>query len=82
MVFRSDSSGELDRSGILVRNKEMFFKLYRHQLEMDVLDFNMRARLVIDWLGISRERYERTYFQRIKFNHLKDRITNIPKTIF
>ncbi|QFT97808.1 Phosphotransferase enzyme family protein [Roseovarius sp. THAF8] len=73
-VFRPASPDEIDRSGLIAKNKAMFFKLYRHPINMDVLDFCMRARLLIDWLSITTERHDRTQFQQKKFDHLHSRL--------
>lgn len=73
-VFRNGDASDVDRSGILRQNKAMFFKLYRHPINIDVLDFSMRARLLIDWLSITRDRYARTRFQRTKFESLRQRL--------
>ena len=73
-IFRNGEASDVDRSGILKQNKEMFFKLYRHPINIDVLDFSMRARLLIDWLSITRERYAKTQFQRGKFENLRQRL--------
>ncbi len=73
-VFRDADQQDVDRSGITRANKEMFLRLYRHPVNIDVLDFCMRARLLIDWLSISAERFARTNFQRTKFGHLRRRL--------
>ncbi|WP_126137164.1 aminoglycoside phosphotransferase family protein [Tritonibacter mobilis] len=73
-VFRQGKSSDIDRSGILKYNKKMFFKLYRHPINMDVLDFSIRARLLIDWMSITRERYSKTKFQRTKFEKFRERL--------
>ncbi len=73
-VFRPGSEGEVDRSGILRHNKDMFFKLYRHPINIDVLDFAMRARLLIDWVGVTQERFQKSAFQRKKFGLLENRL--------
>lgn len=73
-VFRDAPDHAIDRAGIIAQNKEMFFKLYRHPINMDVLDFCLRARLVIDWLAISQEVHARSSFQRKKFDRLRARV--------
>lgn len=53
-IFRDGPASEVDRSGILRRNKEMFFRRYRHPINIDILDFCIRGRLLKDWLFLSR----------------------------
>ncbi|MFA3919593.1 phosphotransferase [Ruegeria hyattellae] len=73
-VFRDDTGQDLDRSGILRKNKEMFFRLYRHPIDMDILDFCIRGRLLKDWLEISGEDYNPTEFEAQKSRHLQHRL--------
>ncbi|SMO67271.1 phosphotransferase [Ruegeria faecimaris] len=53
-IFRDGTEDQIDQSGILKTNKDMFFRKYRHPIQMDVLDMCMRARLVMDWLDLWR----------------------------
>lgn len=73
-IRRDGAASEVDRSGILKRNKAMFFKLYRHPINPDVLDFCLRARLLIDWLSISAERYVNSSYNRRSFDRLEQRL--------
>ena len=73
-VFRDAPPDVIDRSGLIAGNKEMFFKLYRQPINHDLLDFSMRARLLMDWLAISQEIYANSAFQRKKFERLRSRV--------
>ncbi|MCL6283706.1 aminoglycoside phosphotransferase family protein [Ruegeria sp. 2012CJ41-6] len=73
-VFRDDTGQDLDRSGILRKNKEMFFRRYRHPIDMDILDFCIRGRLLKDWLEVSGEEYTPTEFEVQKSRHLRHRL--------
>lgn len=65
---------DVDRSGVTRHCKEMFFKLYRHPIDRDLLDFCLRGRLLKDWIFITPERYEKSTFQRNKFHRLEERL--------
>ncbi|MCL6285883.1 phosphotransferase [Ruegeria sp. 2012CJ41-6] len=73
-VFRPANPDELDRSGILRVNKEMFLRQYRHALDIDILDFCIRMRLLIDWLSITEAKHASSSFQRRKFDLIHDRL--------
>lgn len=73
-VYRDGRPADVDRSGILQHNKHMFFKLYKHPINFDVLDFCIRGRLLIDWLSITRQRYAKSSFQRTKFKKFRERL--------
>lgn len=73
-VFRPATPDDLDRSGILRVNKEMFLRQYHHPIDIDILDFSIRTRLLIDWLSITEAKYASSSFQRRKFNLLHDRL--------
>lgn len=73
-VFRPGDAEELDRSGILSRNKEMFFRLYRHPINMDILDFCMRGRLMRDWLLLSQQDREYSDYDRRRADRLRLRL--------
>jgi thiamine kinase-like enzyme len=73
-IFRPATPDALDRSGILRANKEMFLRQYSHPLDIDILDFCIRARLLIDWLSITQSKYDSSSFQRRKFYLLHDRL--------
>nr|WP_157021125.1 phosphotransferase [Zongyanglinia huanghaiensis] len=74
-VFRVGTADEIDRSGILTHNKDMFFRKYRHPVNHDILDFCIRGRLLIDWLKVSKDHYARSSFLRKKFACLGDRLS-------
>lgn len=73
-IYWTDAAHEIDGSGVSQRCKEMFFRRYRHPLDHDVLDLCLRGRLLIDWMNISKSRYEKSAFQRDKFARLKARL--------
>ncbi|MDP5219640.1 phosphotransferase [Ruegeria sp. 2205SS24-7] len=73
-VFRDERGQELDRSGILKVNKDMFFRRYRHPIDMDILDFCIRARLLKDWLEVSGESYQPTEFETQRTQRLLHRL--------
>jgi thiamine kinase-like enzyme len=50
-IFRDAKPSDVDRSGILKLNKDMFFRRYRHPIHMGILDFCIRGRLLKDWLA-------------------------------
>ncbi|WP_068112124.1 phosphotransferase [Tropicimonas marinistellae] len=73
-IFRTVRPRDIDRSGLSRHNKSMFFKLYRHRVNPELLDVCIRGRLLIDWLTISRARYAASAFQRKKFTRLRERL--------
>ncbi len=50
-IFRDADPSDVDRSGIVKLNKDMFFRRYRHPIHMGILDFCIRGRLLKDWLA-------------------------------
>ncbi|WP_170432667.1 aminoglycoside phosphotransferase family protein [Ruegeria arenilitoris] len=50
-IFRDADPSNVDCSGILKLNKDMFFRRYRHPVHMGILDFCIRGRLLKDWLA-------------------------------
>ncbi|WP_302477164.1 phosphotransferase family protein [Ruegeria arenilitoris] len=50
-IFRNTHPSNVDRSGILKLNKDMFFRRYRHPIHIGILDFCIRGRLLKDWLA-------------------------------
>ncbi|WP_170335591.1 aminoglycoside phosphotransferase family protein [Ruegeria arenilitoris] len=50
-IFRDADQSDVDRSGILKLNKDMFFRGYRHPIHIGILDFCIRGRLLKDWLA-------------------------------
>ncbi|RBW56858.1 hypothetical protein DS909_09155 [Phaeobacter gallaeciensis] len=74
-VYRSGNPLDVDRSGILRSNKEMFFKRYKHRINMAILDYCIRARMLIDCLHITQNMYKADEFQRTKYRNLHNRLT-------
>ncbi len=66
--------GDLDRSGIRRAMKQMFFKLYRHPVDPAVLGLCLRGRLLIDWLSVTRERFQATQYYKAQFDRLQMRV--------
>lgn len=62
-------------SGVHEKHMEMFFKLHRHTIDPTVLTFLLRARLLIDWLQVPKERYEKTKYHRGIFDSLFQRLS-------
>lgn len=73
-VLRRDDVTGVDRSGVSRHCKDMFLKGYRHPVDLNVLDFCLRGRLLIDWSGITQARYAKSAFQRNKFHQLEKRL--------
>jgi len=73
-AFRPGLLDEVDHTGLTRHAQKMFFKLYRHPIDMEVFGLCMRARLLIDWAAITRERYETSAFQRNKFARFEERL--------
>ncbi|MEX0349382.1 MAG: phosphotransferase [Paracoccaceae bacterium] len=73
-VFRDEHGKEVDRSGILKTNKEMFFRRYRHPIDMEMLDFCIRGRLLQDWLETSGQGYEPTEFEAQRSQRILHRL--------
>jgi thiamine kinase-like enzyme len=73
-IYRDDAGAGIDRSGVSRDCKTMFFKLYRHPIDMEILDLCLRGRLLIDWLNISTSRYHKSAFQREKYDRLRRRL--------
>ena len=73
-IFRPCTPDGLDQSGISVENKAKFFRLYRHKVNMAILDYCLRGRLLIDWLEISPDKYVKRPSQREKFGYLRERL--------
>ena len=73
-IFRNGGASGVDRSGILKRNKDMFFRLYRHPVNVEVLDYCLRGRLLKDWLALWRNDHECSDFERDKRQRLGDRL--------
>ncbi len=73
-VFRPGNAEDIDRSGILRRNKEMFFRLYRHPVNMDILDFCLRGRLLRDWLLLCQQDRDYSDYDKHRANRLHLRL--------
>lgn len=73
-VFRTGVLDDVDKSGITRQAKAMFFKLYRHPIDAELLDFCLRGRLLKDWIFITSERYAKSQYQNNKFHRLEDRL--------
>lgn len=73
-IFRNTKNEAIDKNGVTKAHKDMFFKLYRHPINSEILDFSLRTRLLIDWLSISRTRHAKSPFQRDKYDRLKKRL--------
>ncbi|WP_207383743.1 aminoglycoside phosphotransferase family protein [Ruegeria denitrificans] len=73
-IFRPGTVSDVDRSGILKRNKDMFFRLYRHPINHDILDYCIRGRLLKDWLALWRVDHECSPFEEDKRQRLGKRL--------
>lgn len=73
-IFRTGVLADVDRSGVTRQCKSMFFKLYRHPIDLELLDFCLRGRLLKDWIFITSERHHKSEFQRNKFHQLEERL--------
>ncbi|WP_157769970.1 aminoglycoside phosphotransferase family protein [Ruegeria profundi] len=51
-IFRDGPASEIDRSGVLRKNKDMFFRQYRHPIDPEILECCLRGRLLKDWLRL------------------------------
>ncbi len=82
-IFRDSQPSDVDRSGILKRNKDMFFRLYRHPINMDILDFCIRGRLLKDWLFLSQPSHVCSEFEDHRRTRLEIRLKqafNLPRS--
>ncbi|MBO9447794.1 phosphotransferase [Ruegeria sp. R14_0] len=73
-IFRQTHASDVDRSGILTRNKDMFFRLYRHPINVEILDYCIRGRLLKDWLALWRTDHDCSAFEKDRRNRLGDRL--------
>ena len=73
-IYWTEPTHEIDCSGVSKQCKTLFFGGYRLPVDTEVLDLCIRGRLLIDWLNISEERYQKSAFQRDKFDRLKARL--------
>ncbi|WP_170427360.1 aminoglycoside phosphotransferase family protein [Ruegeria arenilitoris] len=76
-IFRETVASEVDRSGILRRNKEMFFRLYRHPINHEILDYCIRGRLLKDWLFLHQITHTCSAFERDRRSRLWARLNLI-----
>ncbi|WP_037314966.1 phosphotransferase family protein [Ruegeria halocynthiae] len=73
-IFRDGSSADVDRSGILTTNKDMFFRRYKHPVHMGILDFCIRARLLKDWLALWQIDHSCSAFEEDRRHRLEQRL--------
>jgi thiamine kinase-like enzyme len=73
VLINADPS-DIGRMGIVEQNYTKFFRGYNLPINHEILNFCIRARLLISWLKISKDRYEKSKFQRNKFHEHEKRI--------
>ncbi|MGJ8612434.1 MAG: phosphotransferase [Octadecabacter sp.] len=73
-VFRQMPGEAIDRSGIIAKHREMFFRGYKHDIKPELFDVAMRGRLLIDWAGITPSGYQKSEHQKLQYTRLKDRL--------
>lgn len=73
-IYRTGVLADVDRSGVTRQCKSMFFKLYRHSIDLELLDFCLRGRLLMDWTFITSERHHKSHSQRNKYLKLEERL--------
>ncbi|WP_170754434.1 phosphotransferase family protein [Ruegeria lacuscaerulensis] len=73
-VFRDAPPQEVDRSGILKTNKEMFFRRYAHPIHMGILDTCIRGRLILDWLALWHLNHRCSPYEEDKRHRLGNRL--------
>ncbi len=73
-IFREGLDADVDHSGVTQQAKEMFFKLYRHPIDRELLDICLKGRILMDWAFITPERYTKSEFQRNKYRLLERRL--------
>lgn len=76
-VFRDGATSDVDRSGILKRNKDMFFRQYRHPIDMDILDCCLRGRLLKDWLRLWQTDFTCSDYEKRKRDRLGYRLKQV-----
>ncbi|MCG7520753.1 phosphotransferase [Ruegeria sp. Ofav3-42] len=76
-IFRDGDGAAVDRSGILKRNKDMFFRLYRHPINHDILDYCIRGRLLKDWLRYWQTDFTCSEFELRKRGLLETRLKQV-----
>ncbi len=73
-IFRDGANRDIDRSGVLTRNKEMFFRQYRHPIDTQILDCCLRGRLLKDWLRLWQPDFTCSEFELRKRERLQLRL--------
>lgn len=73
-IFRDGAGPDVDRSGILRKNKDMFFRRYRHPINMEILDYCIRGRLLKDWLALWQPNHDCSPFEEDKRQRLGNRL--------
>ena len=73
-IYWDDPEHKIDSSGVSRRCREMFFRLYRHPVNTELLDLSIRGRLLIDWLTITARKYETSAYRRDRFERLRQRL--------
>lgn len=59
-IYRTGVLADVDRSGVTRQCKAMFFKLYRHSIDLELLNFCLRGRLLMDGIFITGERHHKS----------------------
>ncbi len=73
-IFRDAEPTEVDRSGILKTNKDMFFRRYRHPIHTGILDFCIRGRLLKDWLVLWHRNHDCSAYEEDRRDRLGYRL--------
>ena len=73
-IYRQMPGEAVDRSGIIAKHREMFFKGYKHNVKPTLFDVAMRGRLLIDWASIEKQGYAKNESQKLQFLRLKQRL--------
>ncbi len=73
-IYRQMPREKIDRSGIIAKHREMFFKGYKHKVKPELFDVAMRGRLLIDWASIETSGYAKNESQQLQFLRLKQRL--------
>ncbi|WP_010141805.1 phosphotransferase family protein [Oceanicola sp. S124] len=66
---------QVGAGGVLAPSRAAFLDGYGQEIDAELLDFCLRARLLITWIGIDRDRYARSDFQRDKWARLERRLS-------
>lgn len=66
---------QVGAGGVLAPSRAAFLAGYGQEIDAELLDFCLRARLLITWIDIDRERYARSDFQRDKWARLNRRLS-------